>query len=63
MNDAPQSPCVGVCTLDAAGHLCLGCGRTAQEISLWSFADAERKREIIAAAAARLGPWPRSSGD
>lgn len=30
------SPCVRICVLDAAGSLCIGCGRTIEEISGWS---------------------------
>ncbi|WBH17366.1 DUF1289 domain-containing protein [Sphingomonas radiodurans] len=52
MSDAPASPCVGVCRLDAAGALCLGCYRTLGEIGRWSGADAA-EREAIAAAANR----------
>ena len=32
----PSSPCIGVCTLDAPHALCLGCGRTLDEIAGWS---------------------------
>ena len=31
----PPSPCVGVCRLDEASGLCLGCGRTGTEIAVW----------------------------
>lgn len=31
-----SSPCTGVCTVDAASALCLGCGRTIDEILAWS---------------------------
>jgi predicted Fe-S protein YdhL (DUF1289 family) len=38
-----ESPCIRVCTLDAAGELCLGCFRTLEEIGLWaSLTDAQR---------------------
>ena len=30
------SPCIKVCTLDAAGELCLGCFRTLDEIGRWA---------------------------
>nr|WP_279483511.1 DUF1289 domain-containing protein [Aureimonas sp. SK2] len=33
---ALSSPCVDVCTLDGAGALCIGCGRTLPEIAAWS---------------------------
>ncbi|NHB78560.1 DUF1289 domain-containing protein [Rhodobacter calidifons] len=29
------SPCTGVCRMDAASGLCLGCARSAEEIALW----------------------------
>jgi predicted Fe-S protein YdhL (DUF1289 family) len=31
----PLSPCVGICRLDEASGLCLGCGRTGDEIAVW----------------------------
>lgn len=52
--EAAPSPCVQVCTLDPAGTLCLGCGRTLAEIGEWVSASPERQREIVAAAAVRL---------
>lgn len=37
------TPCIGVCTLDAAGY-CEGCHRTGEEIAQWSaLSDAERR--------------------
>ncbi|WCT75154.1 DUF1289 domain-containing protein [Sphingomonas naphthae] len=48
----PPSPCIRICTLDAADE-CLGCGRTLAEITGWLAAtDAERRR-IAGAAAIR----------
>lgn len=42
-----ESPCVNVCTLDARTGLCLGCGRTLDEIARWSvMSDADRGRII-----------------
>ena len=39
-----ESPCIDVCTMDAASGLCIGCGRTLDEIARWdSFSDAERR--------------------
>jgi predicted Fe-S protein YdhL (DUF1289 family) len=38
------SPCIGVCTLDAAGY-CIGCLRTGSEIAGWlRYTDDERAR-------------------
>jgi hypothetical protein len=40
-----ESPCTKVCTLDARSGLCLGCGRTVDEIARWiAMSDAERAR-------------------
>ena len=47
------SPCINVCTLDAARGLCQGCFRTVDEISLWSRVDNEQRLSILAAAARR----------
>ena len=39
-----ESPCIKVCTLDAASGVCMGCGRTLDEIARWgSMGDAERR--------------------
>ena len=38
-----QSPCIKVCTMDVAAGLCIGCGRTLDEIARWAgMSDAER---------------------
>jgi len=47
------SPCVSICTMDAAGVLCLGCYRTLDEIAAWSVLDADAKRAVLAALASR----------
>jgi uncharacterized protein len=40
-----ESPCTKICTLDARSGLCLGCGRTIDEIARWtSLSSAERAR-------------------
>jgi hypothetical protein len=39
-----ESPCIKVCTMDGASGLCIGCGRTLDEIARWSsLGDAERR--------------------
>ncbi len=32
---AVSTPCIGVCVMDPASDLCLGCGRTLAEIAAW----------------------------
>ncbi len=48
-----KSPCVSICVLDDA-QLCLGCGRTRNEIGCWSLATADEQRKICALAKQRL---------
>jgi predicted Fe-S protein YdhL (DUF1289 family) len=48
----PASPCISVCALDD-GDVCIGCYRSAAEITDWFMASAEEKRAIIERAAAR----------
>lgn len=48
----PASPCISVCALDE-NDICMGCYRSAQEITDWFVADAEKKRQMLALAAAR----------
>jgi uncharacterized protein len=39
-----ESPCIKICTWDPESGLCLGCGRTLEEIGDWSaMTDAERR--------------------
>ena len=42
---AIASPCNKICTVDPVSGLCLGCGRTLQEIERWTaYSDTERAR-------------------
>ena len=42
-----ESPCVKICTLDARSGLCLGCGRTVDEIARWTVMSAAERVRII----------------
>jgi predicted Fe-S protein YdhL (DUF1289 family) len=42
----PPSPCVGVCRLDEASGLCLGCGRSGDEIAAWRDLDDASRAEV-----------------
>jgi predicted Fe-S protein YdhL (DUF1289 family) len=49
-----ETPCVNICLLDADLAVCIGCGRTLDEIARWaSMSDSER-RDIMAALPARM---------
>lgn len=42
---AIESPCIGICQIEKATRLCIGCARTLHEIAGWvQFGDGERKR-------------------
>lgn len=43
----PASPCISVCALDA-NDICLGCYRSAREITDWWMASAKEKQDILA---------------
>ena len=49
-----ESPCVKICTLDARSGLCLGCGRTLDEIARWTAMSADERVRIIGELPARL---------
>jgi predicted Fe-S protein YdhL (DUF1289 family) len=49
-----SSPCTKICTIDPRSKLCLGCGRTLDEIAQWgSMAETERRR-IMSLLTARM---------
>lgn len=46
MSDSVASPCVSVCCLDE-DDICIGCGRTLDEIRRWSDMLEHEKRETV----------------
>ena len=42
-----DSPCINICILDPDKDLCIGCYRTAEEISKWSFLSKFEKEELL----------------
>ena len=52
MSDAPESPCISICSLDE-NDICEGFFRSGNEIVDWFTADDERKREILKVTAQR----------
>lgn len=49
-----SSPCVKICVIDPLAGLCVGCGRSVAEISLWpEMAEAERQ-SVMTALPARM---------
>ena len=49
-----RSPCVSVCVLDPEGTVCIGCGRTLDEVAAWSELSDAQRREVVARCPARL---------
>ena len=49
-----SSPCTKVCVLDGQSGLCVGCGRTRDEIGLWGSMPEPRRLAIMAGLSARL---------
>ncbi|WP_406855980.1 DUF1289 domain-containing protein [Alsobacter sp. KACC 23698] len=49
-----ESPCVQVCVIDPAARLCVGCGRTIDEISRWAAMSAAERRSVMEELPARI---------
>jgi predicted Fe-S protein YdhL (DUF1289 family) len=43
-----QTPCTKVCTIDPVSRLCVGCGRTLDEIAQWSALTAGERARVMA---------------
>jgi len=54
----PSSPCIRVCAVDGRAGLCVGCGRTLQEIAAWERLSEAQRLEIMAALPNRLAERP-----
>jgi hypothetical protein len=55
-----ESPCTNICTLDARSGLCLGCGRTVDEIARWSAMSTDERARIMAELPARCASLTES---
>jgi predicted Fe-S protein YdhL (DUF1289 family) len=54
MAEPISSPCVKVCVVDPVSALCIGCGRTVEEISGWSVMSEAGRLAVMAGLEARL---------
>jgi len=59
MDEEVPSPCNKICKLNA-GQVCIGCGRSIDEIAIWAGASREQRLQIRAQAAARLATITRN---
>ncbi len=50
----PSTPCIQICVIDPLSALCIGCGRTVDEIAAWSGLDEPKRLTIMAELEARL---------
>jgi len=58
-----STPCIQVCVLDPDSGLCLGCGRTIEELARWSaMTEAERKRIMAELPSRRAAGSSRKAG-
>ncbi|AWB66946.1 DUF1289 domain-containing protein [Saccharobesus litoralis] len=53
MEKSVQSPCVRNCCLNQQ-DICVGCGRTLQEITHWTQYSTQQQRQIVIACRARF---------
>jgi len=51
---APSTPCQNICVLDPLSGLCIGCGRTGEEIAAWPALSEAERLDIMAGLQARL---------
>lgn len=52
--DEVQSPCVRICLIDPSSQICVGCGRTGDEIARWSAISDRERAQILEELPARL---------
>jgi predicted Fe-S protein YdhL (DUF1289 family) len=52
--NAPCTPCTLVCVVDPVSGLCIGCGRTRDEIAAWGSMSEMDRRDVMAGLSARL---------
>ncbi len=61
--DEIESPCVQICMLHPETGLCVGCGRTGDEIGRWTRMGAAERRRIMDALPGRVAaPTARRGG-
>ena len=59
--DLLESPCVNVCFLDERSGLCVGCGRSGDEIANWAVMTPGQRQAIMAVLPDRLERMERGA--
>jgi predicted Fe-S protein YdhL (DUF1289 family) len=49
-----STPCINVCVLDPLSALCIGCGRTGEEITAWATMSETERLTVMAGLEQRL---------
>ena len=49
-----ETPCIAICVIDPQAKLCLGCGRSLQEIARWGRMDSAERLQIMAGLESRM---------
>jgi uncharacterized protein len=57
-----ETPCANICLLDADTGLCVGCGRTIEEIARWATMSEVERRAIVAMLPARMERLEEAKG-
>ena len=60
--DPLETPCVNVCLLDERSGLCVGCGRSVDEIADWASMSPVQRRAVMAILPERLDHLERLAG-
>lgn len=60
--NAIASPCIRLCLLDPVHRICVGCGRTGDEIGQWMRYSERERRSIMEALPGRLQALPQGAG-
>jgi uncharacterized protein len=57
-----ESPCVNICLLDDESGLCVGCGRSIDEIASWADMTHAERRAIMAILPERMERLEKAEG-
>ncbi len=44
--DSTDTPCIGICSTSLGDEVCIGCGRTFDEVHNWNRMSDEQKRQV-----------------
>lgn len=55
-----ETPCVNICMLDDASGLCIGCGRSGDEIARWVDMSPEQRQAVMKTLPERLDRMERA---